>query len=453
MNIHWQPTERQKEALVRLEDEILYGGARGGGKTDAGMAWLLYDKDHPRYRGLVIRRNADDLRDWIDRARRMYLPTKAVFSGSPVEITFPKGAIIRTGHLKDEGAYTKYQGHEYQKILIEELTHITREKDYEALLGSCRSTIPELRPQVFATTNPDGDGHEWVKKRFDCLNPDKKPRLFFDEKTGLTKTRIFIPALVEDNPYLMKNDPKYVAFLNSIQDETLRKQWREGSWDEPRVEGAYYISQIEHAMREGRITNVPVEKQLMVDTWWDLGVSDYMAIWMTQAIGKEIRVIDYMEGEGEGIAYYIRELQKKGYVWGTHYLPHDAEVREMTTGVTRKETAESLGLNPIMIVPKLPVDDGIDAVRNIFSKCWFDKTRCELGLKALKNYKKEYDEKRLVWKNAPVHNWASHGADAFRYLAVGFGEYGGMNLGTYNVHDQVNQSINVNDIERKYLSI
>ena len=116
MQAHWTPQPKQAIALTRLEDEILYGGARGGGKTDAGQAWLLYDIDKPRYRALVLRRNADDLRDWIDRARELNLPTRAEFVGNPVEIRFPSGAKIRTGHLKDQNAYTKYQGQEYQKV-------------------------------------------------------------------------------------------------------------------------------------------------------------------------------------------------------------------------------------------------------------------------------------------------------------------------------------------------
>ena len=152
----WQPYKKQALALSRTEDEVLYGGSKGGGKTVAGMVWLIEPRyiKHPLYRALIIRRNADDLRDWIDRAKRLYLPVKAVVVGNPPEFRFPSGAIFRTGHLKDEDAYGKYMGHEYQKILVEELTMIPRESDYEKLLGCCRSTIPELKPQVFTTTNP-----------------------------------------------------------------------------------------------------------------------------------------------------------------------------------------------------------------------------------------------------------------------------------------------------------
>jgi len=181
MKVHWKPQDKQTIALARIEDEILYGGARGGGKTDAGQAWLLYDIDKPKYRALVIRKNADDLRDWVDRARQMFAGTGAIFTGNPPEIRFPKGGIIRTGHLKDENAYEKYQGHEYQRILIEELTHIPSEESYLKLVSSCRSTVDGLEYQCkvcsgkthkrWKQRNPDLYGK--IKKKWRLKNADK----------------------------------------------------------------------------------------------------------------------------------------------------------------------------------------------------------------------------------------------------------------------------------------
>lgn len=423
--IHWAPTERQTEALIANVDELLYGGARGGGKTDAGQVWMIepHYVANPLYRGLVIRKNSDDLRDWIDRARHMYLPLNAEFAGSPAEIRFPSGAVIRTGHLKDAGAYSKYQGHEYHKILIEELTKIPRERDYEMLIGSSRSTVPGLKARVMATTNPDGDGYYWVKERWDCEHADKQVRVFVDKETGLTRTRLFIPAKVEDNPHLMNADPGYIALLNAIKDPILRSQWRSGSWEEPTIEGSYYARYLQDTEKAGRIRDVPYDQSVPVDTWWDLGIGDAMAIWFTQDIGSEIHVIDYLEAEGEGIAYYVQELQDRKYIYRTHHWPHDGEARELTTGVTRKESAERLGLRPIEIVPNVPVDDGIQAVRSIFVRCFFDETKTKEGIRMLKSYRKEYDEKRAIYKRTPEHNFASHGADAFRYFAVGHVEY------------------------------
>lgn len=422
MKVHWKPQPKQIQALIRTEDEILYGGARGGGKTDAGQAWLLYDKDKPRYRALVIRRNADDLKDWVDRARKMYEGTGAIFTGQPAEITFPSGAIIRTGHLKDENAYTKYQGHEYQKILIEELTHIPREGDYEKLLGSCRSTVPDIYSQIFATTNPDGPGYSWVKERFNIPDEPTENVLTTLEDE---RTRVFIPARVEDNPVLMDADPGYVRYLESMKDEDLRKAWREGSWAGVQVQGAYYREQINQARRENRITKVPYDKNLPVHTWWDLGIGDSTAIGFFQKYGKEWRWIDTYESEGEGLQHYIKVLQDKGYIYGDHYFPHDVEVRELGSGKSRRETLESLGVR-VNIVPRLSIDDGIQAVRTRLNQVWIDEESNKDAIRALSSYRKEFDEKHGAYKDKPLHDWSSHIADMFRYWAVTPEQYQGV---------------------------
>ncbi len=228
MGLNWTPHPRQALALARSEFEVLYGGARGGGKTDAGMAWMVEPNyiSNKRYRGLVIRKNSDDLSDWIGRARVFYLPVRAKIAGNPPVIKFPSGAFIRTGHLKDAAAYEKYQGHEYQKILLEEATQIPRESDYEKLISSARSTVPGLPAQVFLTANPGGKGHVWVKARFVTL---ARLKTYFDPVSG--STRIFIPSQVYDNPTLMQMDPMYERRLRGIKDEKLRKAWLEGNWD------------------------------------------------------------------------------------------------------------------------------------------------------------------------------------------------------------------------------
>jgi hypothetical protein len=229
MENYWIPHPKQQLALKSNCFETLYGGARGGGKTDSGLVWLIYDISNPALRCLVIRRNADDLSDWVDRARMMYNRFGATFAYRPAEIRFPSGAVIKTGHLKDENAFTKYQGHEYQRMLIEELTQIPDEKRYIQLISSCRSTNPELPAQIFATTNPGGVGHLWVKKRF--IDP-ARPMTIFRDKTS-NRTRIYIPATVDDNPTLVENDPSYVLQLDALKDvdKELWKAWRHGSWD------------------------------------------------------------------------------------------------------------------------------------------------------------------------------------------------------------------------------
>ena len=224
-DVIWKPHEGVQTYALTVGDcyEILYGGARGGGKTDCGMAWLLRATEYPDARMLVVRRNADDLADWIDRAHKMYPYAKIV--GKPATIKFPSGAIIRTGHLKDDQAYTKYQGHEYQRILIEELTQIPTEESYLKLISSCRSTVPGLDPKIFCTANPGGKGHQWVKRRF---IQGHKPMVAF--KADGERYRMYIPATIDNNPTLLKNDPNYVDFLENLP-EPLRSAWRHGDWD------------------------------------------------------------------------------------------------------------------------------------------------------------------------------------------------------------------------------
>jgi len=182
--------------------------------------------------------------------------------------------------------------------------------------------------------------------------------------------------------------------------------------------GAYFGKQIKVAEDEGRITDVPYEPGIGVETWWDLGIRDSMAIWFTQTIGREVRVIDYYENSGEGLEHYAKFLQDKPYIYASHNGPHDLEVREIGTGRSRKEVAESFGMK-FQIVPALSVEDGIEAARSFIARCYFDKEKCQRGLNALRSYRKEFDDKLGTWKAHPVHDWASHGADAFRYLAVG----------------------------------
>lgn len=415
MKIKWKPQPKQEEALARIEDEILYGGARGGGKTDCGMAWLMYDIKEPRYRALVIRRNATDLSDWIDRARIMYYDAGGRFVGDT--FVFPSGARIRTGHLADKDAYQKYQGHEYQKILIEELTHISRESDYEKLRASCRSTVEGIQSQLFATTNPDGAGHEWVKDRWNI--PDRPTGIILskDEESGLT--RVFIPSTMDDNPILMNLDPKYVKQIEAIKDEELRRAWREGSWEGFGVEGAYYKSYIDKARQDGRIKAGLFDPTLPVYTWCDIGKGENYAMLFMQQRLNQWAVIDYEElKDNEGLYDGIKLLKSKPYIYAQHYAPHDMAVKDFSSEKTRKEIAYAHGID-YEVLPQMGVHEGIDIVKFRFASLWFDDTpNVQHFLKRISRYHKEWDEKRGIWKSAPAHDENSHGADTLRYWAI-----------------------------------
>jgi phage terminase large subunit len=184
------------------------------------------------------------------------------------------------------------------------------------------------------------------------------------------------------------------------------------------VIGAYYGKLMRQAKEQKRITNVPHEPSLPVWTAWDLGIADATAIWFAQVVGREIRIIDYYESSGVELAHYVRELQKRDYLYAGHFVPHDAQAKELGTGKSRIELMQSLGLRSITLAPSHFVEDGIEAVRVFLPKCWFDAQRCARGIDALGLYRAEYDNKRATLKPRPVHDWTSHAADALRYLAM-----------------------------------
>lgn len=184
------------------------------------------------------------------------------------------------------------------------------------------------------------------------------------------------------------------------------------------IEGAYYAAEMAKAEAERRIGRAPVEPLARVDTYWDLGIDDATVIWFAQDVGPERRLVDYLEVSGEGLADIVRRIEAKDYRLGRHVLPHDAAARELGTGRTRVETLKALGLRNLEITPRQSVADGINAVRLILGRCWFDEDRCGRGIEALKQYRREWDGKRQTWRETPLHDWTSHAADAFRYGAL-----------------------------------
>lgn len=192
---------------------------------------------------------------------------------------------------------------------------------------------------------------------------------------------------------------------------------------EASIEGAIYGKEMERARREKRITFIPHEPLLPVDTYWDIGVDDMMSIWFVQKYGKEIRLIDYYENSGEGLPHYSAMLQSKrdlnGYKYGQHYGPHDLKVREMSTGKTRLEIASQPGIGINFEVGKqIGVQEGIDATKMIFNRFYFDETHCAEGIKHIDGYRKDWDDKLGQFKATPRHDLHSHCADALRTLGI-----------------------------------
>jgi len=181
------------------------------------------------------------------------------------------------------------------------------------------------------------------------------------------------------------------------------------------IVGAFFGREMQDAIEQSRICPVPYDKTHKVLTAWDIGIRDSTAIWFIQHVGSEIHLIDYEEYTNFGLPDIIGHLEKKGYNYGQHIGPHDLKVREFGTGLTRLHQARQLGIN-FTIAPMQEVIDGIEAVRGILSRCYFDTEKCEQGINALTLYRNELDDKRGIFK--PVHDWSSHAADAMRYFAI-----------------------------------
>jgi phage terminase large subunit len=243
-------------------------------------------------------------------------------------------------------------------------------------------------------------------------------------KLARTSDEWFVQVLKASETNIIPEDE--LARLKRAMSDNEYAQEFECSFDAAIV-GAYYAEHIKTAEEQGRITAVPLEGALSVHTAWDLGMGDDTAIWCyQQSPGGQVRVIDYIENHGVGLDWYVREIKdralKGNWVLGEHLLPHDVEVRELGTGRSRFDTLVGLGIRP-NICPKLGIDDGINAVRVLFPRLWFDTNEnVQRGLDALRQYRREYDEKRQVFYEKPLHNWTSHAADAMRYLAVGLRE-------------------------------
>ena len=173
-----------------------------------------------------------------------------------------------------------------------------------------------------------------------------------------------------------------------------------------------------------QILSVPWEPNLPVYTAWDLGFDDTNAIWFFQVSGREVWFIDLYAGNRKSAGHYVNILKERPYTYAEHFFPHDVEVHEYTTGTSRRETFDKLGLKHITTIPRMgPVGEGLKeghhAMRQLLPKCWFDATKCEDGIEALKAYKREYDDVKQVFSDTPVKDWAKHYADSFRVAAWG----------------------------------
>lgn len=214
--------------------------------------------------------------------------------------------------------------------------------------------------------------------------------------------------------------PEELAAMRREMGEEAYAQEMECSF-EAAIKGAYYAKILCDLEEKGKVRTVPYDPALGVMTAWDLGINDSLVIWFVQRIYREVRIIDYLEMRdmADGLPDVVRELQNKPYIYTTHLLPHDAAVRGLNDGKSRTDTLKRLGLKGIEVLERKSPQDGISAVRNLLPMCFFDVDKTYVGFEHLKNYRRDWDDKTGVFKDRPVHDQASHAADAFRTLAMG----------------------------------
>lgn len=267
--------------------------------------------------------------------------------------------------------------------------------------------IPTIRKEgseIWISFNPELETDE-TYRRF-VANP---PRSAYVLKVNWSDNPWFPDVLKQEMLDLKAND--YDAYLH-VWEGHCRQH----------LEGAVYAKELREAAEQGRLCRVPYDTTKPVHTFWDLGWSDHTSIWFAQSVGFEYRIVDFIQDRQKTIAHFLQVLQGKGYVYGNDWLPHDAQSKTLASaGRSIEEIMRAAG-RKVRIVPKLSVEDGINAARTVFANCWFDQDKCTDGLQALRHYRYEVDPDTHQFSKTPLHDENSHAADAFRYLALSLRE-------------------------------
>lgn len=380
----------------------------------------------------------DNLPDWL-RAER---PAQ---SQSARELSFNNNSVIRVG--------TSLRSSTNQILHISEFGKICRrypEKADEIVSGAFNTIHPGQI--VFVESTAEGD-HGYF---YDYCQEAEKKLLRRLKLTPLDFKLFFFPWYRKPgnsiDPYEVVIESKmkdYFAKLGGkgINLTPAQMAWYAKKWEiqgnlikrehpsttaeafERIIEGTYFSHEFEQIYKEGRITSVPYDTQLPVDTWWDLGLDDCTAIWFTQTVGQKVHVIDFYKSHDRGLPHYADVLRGRGYKYGRHVAPHDIKQRDRISAKSYLDIAREQHIINFEVAPKLGKIDQIESARTLLRVSWFDEEKCAEGIRALESYRREWDPRLETYKDDPLHDWASDPADAFMTCAVAHNFNSGKNLG------------------------
>jgi phage terminase large subunit len=379
--------------------KVLYGG-RGSGKSWGVARALLTIGIHRPIRVLCARELQNSITDSVHALLADQIKTMGIEPFYEIQNTViygKNGTEFLFAGLKHN--ITKIKSFEGVDLCWVEEAQTVSKSSWDTLIP----TIRKENSEIWITFNPELDSDE-TYKRF-VVHP---PSNAVVQKVNWSDNPWFPQVLKDEKDDLKERDLD--AYLNVWEGNTRQV-----------LDGAVYANELRKAQEENRIKDVHIDLTISVSTFWDLGWSDLNSIWFVQTVpGGEVRVVDFYQNCQKTIDHYVQVLQTKGYTYRDHWLPHDAEHKNMT-GKSVKDIMQNMGL-PIRITPKLSIADGINAARMLMNRCYFDQIRCAEGLQALRHYRYEVDPDTKLFSKTPLHDQNSHAADAWRYAAVALDE-------------------------------
>lgn len=379
--------------------KVVHGG-RGGGKSWAIARWLLIEGYNAPVRVLCARELQNSIGDSVHKLlsdQIAELGLSGFYTVEKATIYGRNGTEFRFAGIKSNvNAIKSFEG--IDKVWVEEAENVSK-ASWETLIP----TVRKEKSEIVISFNPSLDTDE-TYKRF----VHKPPENAIVVQMNWSDNPWFPEVLRIEKDQLQERDPD--AYLNVWQGHCRQM-----------LDGAVYANELRAATDEVRICKVPYEQAKPVHTFWDLGRRDKTSIWFAQVVGFEFRLIDFYEGAGKVLDHYLQVAQARPYTYGEHWLPHDATHELLGSQMTIEQQMRAKGFK-VRITPKTTIADGINAARTVFGKCWFDADKCADGLQSLRHYRYEMEIDAVTRKREPLHDAASHAADAFRYMAVSMRE-------------------------------